>query len=110
MSISSRTPGGEPAECPLCHELVVVEPSILIGDATCPNCGQLLWFLQWSHRRQLFDSQRSSETRDRVIQVISERLGLEARRFINVPHLQFGRRLNSLDVVELIMEIEDATM
>jgi acyl carrier protein len=109
MTISSRTPEGESAACLLCQEIVVVEPSILIGDATCPCCGQLLWFIQWGDRRQIFDSRRSSETRDRVIQIMSERLGLTAQRFVNVPRLQLDQRLNSLDLVELIMEIEDAT-
>ena len=52
---------------------------------------------------------RSSETRNRVIQIISERLGLAAQKFVNVPRLQLDQRLNSLDIVELIMEIEDAT-
>jgi hypothetical protein len=61
MTISSRTPEGEPTTCPLCLANVSVEPSVLIGDATCPRCGQLLWFVQaagtmrWlgpSHRRR----------------------------------------------------------
>jgi len=44
-----------------------------------------------------------------VIQIISERLGLAAQRFVNVPRLQLDQRVDSLDIVELIMKIEDAT-
>ncbi|MEI8383412.1 MAG: hypothetical protein WCJ09_25065 [Planctomycetota bacterium] len=44
-----------------------------------------------------------------MIQIISERLGLAAQRFVNVPRLQLDQRVDSLDIVELIMKIEDAT-
>ncbi len=41
--ISSRTPEGEPARCPICGVLDAIEPSLLGGDAPCPSCGHLLW-------------------------------------------------------------------
>ena len=41
---SSRTPEGQPHECPVCGTAVVVEPSLPPGDAPCPHCGCLLWF------------------------------------------------------------------
>ena len=41
--ISSRTPEGEPNRCAVCGCPLRVEPS-LQRDATCPNCGLLLWF------------------------------------------------------------------
>jgi mannitol/fructose-specific phosphotransferase system IIA component (Ntr-type) len=44
MPPSSRTPDGEPNRCPVCSHDVVLEPSRPSGDATCPYCGQLLWF------------------------------------------------------------------
>src|SRR5436305_1437091 len=44
MKPSSRTPEGEPNRCPLCGNVVWVEPSNPPGDAPCPYCGQLLWF------------------------------------------------------------------
>jgi PTS system nitrogen regulatory IIA component len=43
MNISSRTPEGLPARCPVCGQDVVVDPSVPPGDATCPHCGSLLW-------------------------------------------------------------------
>ena len=43
--ISSRTPEGEWNHCPVCRNQVRVEPSRPFGDATCPACGSLLWFL-----------------------------------------------------------------
>jgi anti-anti-sigma factor len=44
MSISSRTPEGEPCRCPLCGAENDVEPSSPPGDAPCPQCGHLIWF------------------------------------------------------------------
>jgi acyl carrier protein len=42
MSISTRTPEGDPYRCPICRELAVLETSDA-GDNLCPACGHLLW-------------------------------------------------------------------
>ena len=42
---STRTPEGSWGRCPVCGNAVVIEPSAPPGDAPCPNCGCLLWFL-----------------------------------------------------------------
>jgi hypothetical protein len=44
MTTSTRTPEGEPNECPVCGHKVRLEPSRPPGDAPCPQCGTLLWF------------------------------------------------------------------
>ncbi len=41
--ISSRTPEGEPARCPICGAMESIEPTRPPGDAPCPACGHLLW-------------------------------------------------------------------
>jgi acyl carrier protein len=46
MSISSRTPEGDPHSCPVCGKVSAVEPSLPHGDSCCPNCGQLLWWFR----------------------------------------------------------------
>src|SRR5690348_2425442 len=46
MRISSRTPEGMPNRCPLCGSDFCIEPSVPPGDATCPSCGNLVWFRQ----------------------------------------------------------------
>lgn len=48
MFISSRTPEGQPAHCPLCGSEFKIEPSRPAGDAPCPNCGHLLWLAKGS--------------------------------------------------------------
>lgn len=45
MTISSQTPEGDPNQCPVCGQECRLEPTRFSGDAPCPNCGHLLWFL-----------------------------------------------------------------
>ena len=84
MNISSRTPEGEPIRCPICNQVVTVEPSEPLGDAPCPNCGHLLWWFE-----QRF-ADKSKDVGD----------FLEAS-FVN----DLGAA--SLDTVELVMELEE---
>jgi acyl carrier protein len=44
--ISSRTPEGEPHQCPICDALSNLDPSYSGGDSCCPQCGHLLWWFQ----------------------------------------------------------------
>jgi acyl carrier protein len=79
MTISTRTPEGTPHRCPLCGRTVRVDPSYPTADSCCPSCGQLLsWF------------------RDRV-----------GRPTVALD-LRFDELgADSLDVVELVMELEE---
>jgi hypothetical protein len=43
MVISSRTPEGDPGLCPICGEVIKIEPSKPTRDAPCPCCGHLNW-------------------------------------------------------------------
>lgn len=83
MPISSRTPEGEPLECPICGEVAALAVSDA-GDSICPACGQFLW-----------------EVRD-----AANRLGM---LFGTVDQELLDRdfELDSLEVVELAMSLED---
>jgi hypothetical protein len=55
MTISSRTPEGEPNTCPVCLKELRIEPSTMpIRDAPCPHCGHLLRFDTQSELDELF--------------------------------------------------------
>ena len=56
MVISSRTPEGESDNCPTCHAEIIIEPSSTLGDATCPGCGQLIWFIRLANEIRTFNS------------------------------------------------------
>ena len=107
MRISSRTPEGQPNGCPVCGARVCVEPSRIFGDATCPKCGSLLWFLSLERQTLVFERSRSSRERQRVIDIIAEQLGVAPEviqeRALSVDDLG----ADSLDTVELVMELEE---
>jgi len=106
MMVSSRTPEGEPATCPLCSANVIIEPSVLIGDATCPRCGHLLWFFRTADTTRLFDAELDP-LKEHAIRVIAGRLGVDPERIANNPSILNDIGADSLDVVELTMEMEE---
>ena len=83
MTISSRTPEGQPNLCPVCGDYVVIEPSAGTHDAPCPTCGQLLWWFK----------QRGGDL------VSSDRISAET----DLSELA----ADSLAFVELVMELEE---
>ena len=92
MKVSARTPEGDPSMCPICEAKTNIEFSQNFGDATCPQCGCLLW-RTFSH---------FSKFRD----IVSEQLGVEKDSILSKKELtELGS--DSLDTVELVMELED---
>lgn len=85
MTVSSRTPEGLPHQCPVCNKLCVLEPSFPGGDSCCPTCGHLLWWF-----------------RDHL----PRGAGLGPDQ-INFATSFTNLNMDSLDIVELIMELEE---
>ena len=86
---------------------VIVEPSVLVGDATCPRCGQLLWFIQSPDETRFFDAKQSHAIKDRITDIIANQLGVDREQIANNPALLHDMGVDSLDVVELVMELEE---
>jgi acyl carrier protein len=92
MPVSSRTPESLPSHCPLCGAETNLEFSEPAGDASCPNCSCLLWksrqVLEWI-QDYLADTQAIPQ--DKI-----------------VPNAHFFEDIDeSLELVELLMQIED---
>jgi acyl carrier protein len=99
MVISSRTPEGLPHRCPTCGEIVSVEPSFPGGDSTCPACGQLLWSQS--------DRSHGPHAGDLLgwLRELGKRHGADPEQMrLEMPLQDLG--LDSLDIVEMVMEIE----
>jgi hypothetical protein len=106
MVVSSRTPEGSPNRCPVCGSFVRLEPSLLFGDAPCPACGQLLWFVALRSECRYLLHDEAGPIRERVIDILCENLGVNKEA---VPaNSAFLRDIgaDSLDIVELVMELE----
>ena len=105
-TISSRTPEGLPNKCPLCGASVRMEPSVPAGDAPCPACGGLLWFAIVQDETLLFDAAETAPIRDAVQKLFGEHLGVGPDKLS--PDLRLSDlAADSLDTVELVMELEE---
>ena len=101
MNVSSRTPEGRWNACPLCGHEVRIEPSLDFGDAPCPHCGSLLYFLSKGDEARLYDAAA----------LVGHLLGIPGHEVTasDVERFTQDLRADSLDVVELMMELEDLT-
>lgn len=87
-----------------------IEPSFPFGEAPCPCCGHLLWFLVRRDETRFFLPEESEELRERVLDRIRANLGADKDElFWGPPDLSFqtGAGIDSLDLVELVMELEE---
>lgn len=94
MIVSSRTPEGQPGRCPVCgHEAPLLACGPL-ADAPCPQCGTLIWPIHTPDSLYLLAADILSADQRETLRMLVER----ARR----PDL------DSLDQVELMMDLEEA--
>ena len=107
MNISSRTPEGSPNRCTVCSKSIQIEPSLPFGDAPCPSCGTLLWFIVDGDDRRLFAYDDSEELRERATKAVADVLGVDEQTVRDRPQIWKESGGDSLDLVELAMEMED---
>lgn len=107
MTISSRTPEGEPTRCPVYRQEVCVEPSFPYGDAPCPHCGQLLVYVTLDDETLLAKRPPASNVRQSVLEILAEHWKVPQEVLAEHPAFQKQWDGDSLDLVELIMELED---
>jgi acyl carrier protein len=101
MKTPSRPPEGVPGNCPVCGAVICLEPSGPVGDVPCPYCGQLLWFVQlWRHVKYF----RAEDVAPTVRRKIHDVIAAWARK--NGRDLWYFHDLDSLDMVELILDLE----
>jgi acyl carrier protein len=106
-TISSRTPEGAPNHCPVCDSEIRIEPSQPAFDAPCPKCGTLLWFLKTSACTRIYETEAIAPIRDKIVDRISERLGIPKEQVLRSTSFIEDVGADSLDIVELVMELEE---
>jgi acyl carrier protein len=105
-TISSRTPEGVPNRCPVCNAAICIVPSQPAGDAPCPNCGTLLWFLRTSAGIDFFEAKKVGPVKERIEEIVREHLPLGPDVVLPKYFIE-DLGADSLDLVELIMDIEE---
>ena len=104
--ISSRTPEGSPNHCPICDADVRIEPSMPFGDAPCPNCGTLLWFLFRVGEPHFWVRDDEIPIRERLVDLLAMTYSLDRESITFDDITQLSYEISSLDAVELVMELE----
>ena len=90
IDAATRTPEGWPHQCPICGKTALLEPCYPGGDTVCPSCGHLLWTV-----------------RDRLARRLGDNLGVNREQITFATLLSEDLGADSLDLVELTMELEE---
>lgn len=106
-TISSRTPDGRPNRCPVCDCELCIEPSQPAGDAPCPQCGVLLWFFDSREGHRCCEASLVESIRNRLARYVGGVLGVNSPAIDSRAFLEESLGDDSLDVAELVMELED---
>jgi hypothetical protein len=62
------------SRCPFCRAEVFINPLLLFGDATCQECGSLLWFPNVSPQLSTYGGGHSRSRRIRAVGVVAKQL------------------------------------
>lgn len=113
MVISSRTPEGQPNHCPICGSEVCIEPSLPLadgracGDAPCPSCGCLLWFVSGEAESRLYQASGMESLATHIAGALAGSLGASEEGLARETSFLEDLGGDSLDTVELVMELEE---
>jgi acyl carrier protein len=77
------------------------------GDAPCPRCGCLLWFIAADSDIRFYPFEQSATIRERVLRIVADHLGVDEGAIRRNPGIVNELGGDSLDMVELIMELEE---
>ena len=93
--------------CPSCKTDIRVEPSILFGEMACPKCSKRLWYLVAADSARLFDFESSTDLQKRAITFIAQRMEVDADELSADPSILNNLETDSLEALELLMDLEE---
>ena len=103
MFDTAKNHEGEPGTCPICSAEVRIDDSLWFGETACPGCGEHLWLIRFNYGLVAFKPSESVKQRG-IPNVLSEYLGIDESKIKPDSELDLG--IDSLDFVELVMELE----
>jgi acyl carrier protein len=89
MTNPSRAPEGIPGKCPTCGKPIRITPSRPTGEWSCPLCRALLWFVVVEGEARFYPHWAVSPRKQQLIAAFT------------------AGSPDSLDFVELVMELEE---
>ncbi|HEV2972805.1 MAG TPA: hypothetical protein VGY55_22750 [Pirellulales bacterium] len=84
-----------------------IEPSSPFGDGPCPNCGTLLLFVQVGRHALFVTGEEAEAIRERIRTFSQDDEEIREETIRQLQSILARHDANSLDLVELVMEIED---
>jgi acyl carrier protein len=85
----------------MCNAVIAIEPSQPPGDAPCPHCGTLLWFIRTSTGMRVYDPAVVAPIWEKIEAIMVE-LGVEK----NATPFEQEASIDSLNMIELVMALE----
>lgn len=101
-----KVPEGVSNQCPLCRKSIDGQPATPSGDLACPHCGGALWFVRTGAGLRYHDAKVAAPVRDCILDAVSRKFEL-ARDALTGVETFADLGADSLDVAELIMELEE---
>ena len=93
--------------CPSCNAEIKAESTAFFGDMQCPSCSKKLWFLVAADSARFFEYDTSAELQDRAISFIAERMEVDKDELAANPGLLNDQETDSLEALELLMDLEE---
>jgi hypothetical protein len=84
-----------------------IEPSLPFGDAPCPNCGTLLLFVQLGRYALFVTGEESEAMRERIRTFWQDDDMIREETIRQIQSVLAKQGADSLDIVELVMELEE---
>jgi acyl carrier protein len=103
MRTSSRTLEGVPGHCPECDAVICLEPAGPVGDASCPYCGQPLWFVHFAGQMLFYRDEEVAGTRRQKMADALEQWSKKRRADVRRVD-----ELDSLDIIDVFHQLERA--
>ena len=93
--------------CPSCRKHVEGDAALVYGDLICPHCGTLLWFFGVLDEHLFFEYNEAARLREKVEGFLPARFELNEETITSVVKFATELEADSLDLVEIIMELEE---
>ena len=72
----------------------------------CPNCGNLLWFVQIGATPRFFDEDSAVRKREQMLDFVANQLGVEREKVARNPDLANQIGADSWEIVKLVNDEE----